>query len=102
MMEQPKLVFTEAYDEHLAFEIEQKGWCGIGIVELPNGARIKLSFYDPVRLAQDLESDLSFGDVCVAEPGMVVIPKVTREYMEKAVSQLFKSGYFDHLVPLPA
>jgi hypothetical protein len=98
--DQPKLLFTEVFDERLAFEVEQKGWCSIGIVELPSGTQIKVFFYDPVRLAQDLETDLASGEVCIAEVGMIVIPKITREYMEKAVHRLFKKGFFNNFVPV--
>jgi hypothetical protein len=94
-----KLIFKERFDERLAFEVEQKGWCGIGVVELPNGDRMNVFFYDPVRLAQDLEADMKSGEVCIAEPGLIVIPKVTLQYMEAAVKQLFENGYFNSLVP---
>jgi hypothetical protein len=98
MQDQLTLLFTEDFDERAAFEIEQKGWCGIALVKLPGGARIKLFFYDPVRLAQDLENGLTRGAVCIAEPCMIVVPRVTREYMEKAVNQLFENGYFNNVI----
>jgi hypothetical protein len=97
--DQLTLLFTEDFDERMAFDIEQKGWCGIALVQLPNGARFKLFFYDPVRLAQDLENGLARGAVCIAEPGLVVVPRVTREYMQKAVNQLFENGYFNNVAP---
>lgn len=97
--EKPRLIFQGDFDERLAFDVEQKGWCGIGVVELPDGKRTRVFFYDPIRLAQDLETDLNSGEVCIAEPGMIVIPRVTRELMEKAVQQLYEKGYFDSLVP---
>jgi hypothetical protein len=99
---QPKLLFEQTLDERLAFEMEQKGWSGIGFVELPSRARVKVFFYDPVRLAQDLETDLKSGRSCVAEPGMIVIPRVTIEHMERAVRDLYERGYFDSLVPSPS
>ncbi len=98
MQDQLTLLFTENFDERTAFEIEEKGWCGIALVELPGGVRVKLFFYDPVRLAQDLENGLARGAVCIAEPGMIVVPKVTRKYMEKAVNQLFENGYFNKIL----
>lgn len=62
----PKLLFSEPFNKCLAFELEQKGWCGIASVELENGARIKVFFYDPIRLAQDLDVDLKNGEACIA------------------------------------
>jgi len=100
--EHPRLLFEQPLNERLAFEMEQKGWCGIAIVELPSRARIRVFFYDPIRLAQDLETDLKLGRVCIAELGMIVIPRVTLEYMERSVRILDERGYFNGLVPLPA
>jgi hypothetical protein len=94
----PKLIFKEEFDERLAFDVAQKGWCGIAMVELPEGGRVDVFFYDPTRLAQDLEVDAKAGHPYVAEPGLIVIPEVTLPYMEAAVEQLYKQGYFKRLV----
>ena len=32
--EGPSLSFEEDFDERAAWEVEQKGWCGIGVVFL--------------------------------------------------------------------
>ena len=56
-------------------------------------------FYDPIRLAQDLESEMQSGDAFIAEPGLIVIPRVTLAYMEAAVKKLFEKGYFNNLLP---
>ncbi|HEY7405681.1 MAG TPA: hypothetical protein VIB39_19305 [Candidatus Angelobacter sp.] len=92
-----RLIFTEEFTEELADIVEMKGWCGLGMVELPNGTRFDVLFIEPTRLQSDLESHLRSGRVCVAEPGMIVIPKVTRDYMDAAVQELYKSGYFNSL-----
>jgi hypothetical protein len=94
----PKLIFKEQFDERLAFDIAQKGWCGIAVVELPEGGRVDVSFYDPTRLAQDLETDTKAGHPYIAEPGLIVVPEVTLPYMEAAVEQLYRQGYFEHFV----
>lgn len=94
-----RLTFTQEFDEHLADMVEEKGWCGLGVAELPNGTRMDLFFYDPVRLASDLESILKSGGVCIAYPNMIIIPKVTREYMEAAVKELDEKGYFESQTP---
>jgi len=95
----PRLVFKVPFDERTAFEIEQKGWCGIAAVEMPNGQRVDVFFYDPVRLAQDLQADIDSGKTCIAEPGMIVIPRITIPNIENAVQQLFREGYFNRLFP---
>jgi hypothetical protein len=78
--------------------VSQKGWCGIVAVELPDGGRVDVFFYDSIRLAQDLESDTKSGHPYVAEPGLIVVPEITLPYMEMAVEQLYRQGYFEHFV----
>jgi hypothetical protein len=94
----PKLTFKEEFDERLAFEVSQKGWCAIAAVELPEGGKVDVVFYSPTRLAQDLEAETKAGHPFVAEPGLIVVPDVTLAYMEAAVEQLYGQGYFEHLV----
>ena len=93
-----RLEFTQEWDEFVADTVEMKGWCGIGVVVLPDGHRVEVFFYDPARLASDLESVLKSGHACVAEPNMIVVPSVTRECMEAAVNELYEQGYFERLL----
>jgi site-specific recombinase XerD len=39
------------------------------------------------------------GEACIAEPGLIVIPSVTLEYMQRAVQQLYAKRYFDSFAP---
>jgi len=94
---QVTLSFSCEFDERVAWEIELKGWFEHAVVHLPEGGIVHISFWDPVRLAQDLETDLQAGKRCLAEPGMIVIPKLTVENMKAAVEELYHSGYFDRL-----
>jgi hypothetical protein len=94
----PTLVFGLDFDEQAAYEVELKGWFEAVSVKLPNGLEIPLSFRDPVRLAQDLEAEIAAGRICVAEPALIVVPKITRENMAAAVDQLYREGFFDRLV----
>lgn len=96
----PALVFSCDFDEQTAHEVELKGWFEAVAVRLPNGLEIPLSFRDPVRLAQDLEAEVAVGRSCVAEPGLIVLPKITRANMTAAVDQLYRAGFFDRLVAL--
>jgi hypothetical protein len=100
MTEHPKLSFPYGFDERDAIESEERGYFGQAIVELPTGARVKVCFYDPVRLSQDLETMQESGEVCLAEAGLIVLPSVTLENMEKAIQRLYTRRYFDGLVPL--
>jgi hypothetical protein len=99
-MEFPALLLNCTFDDRTAWEIEQKGFCDIATVVLENHVRYEVHFYDPKRLAYELETEIAHGKHCVADRGMIVIPKVTRHFMEQAVRQLAKQGYFSSLVPL--
>ncbi len=94
---EPTLFFPNGFDEAIAWEAEQKGVYYSAIVRLPDGDCVQVGFYDPMRIAQDLESDTC----CVAIPGMIVIPTVTLDCMIKAVKQLYRESYFDTLARLP-
>ena len=95
-----RLTFTKEFNEELADLAEMKGWCGLGVVELPDGKRLEVTFIEPARLASDLESTLKSGGACIADPAMIVIPRITRDHMEAAVHELHKSGYFEQLTSI--
>jgi hypothetical protein len=97
----PRLSFPDGYDESF-YEHEQRGYLDYVTVHLPNDRQFQVCFYDPKRLSQELEIRRKAGVVCVAEPGLIVIPRITLEYMQEAVNRLFNEGYFEHLVPLTA
>jgi hypothetical protein len=96
-LSRPTLSFTCEFDERTAYEAEQKGWFECAVVTLPDGCQIALSFWDTTRLVQDLESSLSRGGSCFAEPALIIIPSITLQFMEKAVAELYETGYFDRL-----
>lgn len=90
----PKLHFDDEYDERLAMEARDRGYLGGVTVELANGSLHFVCFYDPVRLAQDLEVVTKQGRHYVAEKGMIVLPEVTLDNMKKAISELDEDGFF--------
>ena len=89
------VLFPEWYDERGEWEAQSKGWLQGVRVRLTNGSEHPLFFYEPVRLAQDLEEETSSGRPYIAQPGMVVIPQITRETIERVVSRLAENGYFE-------
>ena len=97
-----RLVFLHAFDERAAMEARDRGYLSYVAAELENGSQHALVFYDPVRLNQDLEEESKLRHPCVANPGMVVIPEVTIEYMNKAVAILAEEGFFNYLQPIQA
>lgn len=97
MNDQPTLTFSCEMDERTEWEIEQKGFFEHAVVSLPEGRSVAVFFYDPIRLSQDLETDLKFGSKCIAEPGMIIIPSVTIDNMRAAVEDLYRKGYFKYI-----
>ena len=98
--EYPELIFESPFDEQSRFEAKARGWAGSVHVRTPDGATYPVEFYDTVRLAQDLEYEVSTGRPFIAEPGLIVLTEVTVETMEAAVRTLFQEGYFDRLRPV--
>ncbi len=90
-----QLEFPDDFDD-FAWEVEAKGWIQ-GVVAIVNHRRYALTFYDPIRLAQDIENELGSGAVFF-ERNLVVVPSVTRTHMEAAVDVLARGGHFVKLV----
>lgn len=99
-LERCQIRFPDWYDDRAEWEAEQKGWLQGVEIELGDGSRYAVTFYDPVRLAQDLEEGVKWDRPFIAEPGLIVIPNVTRPAMNAAVESLAGSGFFQHLSPL--
>jgi hypothetical protein len=92
------LSFTYDLDDRAAYEIEKKGFFEHAIANLPEGRRVKVSFWDPGRLAQDLEMEVKQGHVSLGQPGLIVVSRVTVENMKRAVKEQYENGYFDRLM----
>src|SRR5882672_2013019 len=95
-----KLLFPFGLDDRTLIDAEQRGVFDCVHVELPNGKKVQVGFYDPIRLAQDLNSAKVSGTTWIAIQGMIVIPNVTLELMQTAVDGLYHQGYFDHVMPI--
>ena len=97
----PRLSFTNGFDPQIdGIEAEQRGYCDNVLVELSNGLRYRVVFFDPVRLRQSLKVQQELGKSCVGEPGLIIVPSVTPDNMQRAVEELFDEGYFENLTPL--
>jgi hypothetical protein len=64
------------------WETEAKGWFDARV--RVGQSEVMISFYDPVRLAQEIQDALDHSGLFF-ERNVVVIPKVNRENMEKAM-----------------
>jgi len=89
-----EILYEGGLSERDEFEMECKGYRSHVMVKIRDRL-YPVCFYDPVRLAQDME----YEDV-IGEPGLIVIKNVTKEEIEKAVVKLIEEGFFSHIVPL--
>ena len=96
-MEPPKftkLIFEHGMDERDEVEAQMRGYRSHVWVEMSDGTRHRVTFFDPVRLTQELEQEARLGRPFVGEPGLIIVPEVTREYMETAARTLADEGFF--------
>jgi hypothetical protein len=94
------IVFPSGYDERRELETPDKGWLSDVEVHLEDGCHYALTFFDPVRLAQELEDDTRNGRPFFAEPGLVVLPEVSTAAIQAAIPGLLRIGFFTHLKPI--
>jgi len=92
-----KVLYPIEWDAKDYFEQAAKGWLSGVIVQQTDGKEHVLTFYDPARLAQEIESELGEGKSGFIEQGLIVIPEVTKENIEKAIQQAKNEGYFQGL-----
>lgn len=90
------LVFPDWFDDLVEWEVEKKGWFSEARLVLSE-TQYRLSFYDPVRLSQDIESEIQSREFFF-EPNLIVVPSVTRVDMEKSIEFLMRSGGIDSFV----
>jgi hypothetical protein len=100
-LQQYTIEFPDWYDDRAVFEVTPKGWLDGIVVQLADGSRYQLCFYDPVRLQQTLNDDVELGKPFFAEPNLVIVPEITTKAVEAAVAGLVRDGFFDHLKPVP-
>ncbi|GBF82853.1 hypothetical protein [Aphanothece sacrum] len=101
MKDDIKLTFQYGWEEKDDEETPMKGYRSDGIVKTSEG-EYSVYFIDPIRLQQDLEAETELGTPFLAEPGLIILPEVTREGMENAVKKLWEQGYFKCLKYLNA
>jgi hypothetical protein len=98
--EQPTVIFPDGFNSRTEDEMPLKGYLADVVVRFDDAGRYRLSFIDPIRLGQDLADEVEAGHPYLADPGLVVLPEVTRESICKAVEGLWREGYFAFLRPV--
>jgi hypothetical protein len=95
-----RLIFEFGFSEQDEIETPMRGYRSHVWVELTNGTKHPVTFFDCVRLKQELEQEAKSGRPFVGEPGLIVLSEVTRETMERAARTLADEGFFEaHLPP---
>jgi hypothetical protein len=69
---------------------EVKGWIGITIRWAEGETAV--TFYDPVRLAQEVQSAVNRSGY-FAEPAVIVVPAVTKEAIEAVAARIAEKGF---------
>ena len=95
----PKMILPSGFDERSETELPLRGCLSNVLVELEDGNRYLVEFIDPVRLTQEVNDYERLNIPCYAEPGLIILPKVTLERMEEAVQYLHDRGFFNSLKP---
>ncbi|WP_157597301.1 hypothetical protein [Streptacidiphilus rugosus] len=72
---------------------EAKGWLNVTVAW--DGGRQVVEVYDPVRLAQAVADETARLGLFTARR-LLVVPSVTRENIESAISAIAGKDFFDH------
>jgi hypothetical protein len=89
----PKLTGLD-WDDWTAFDVQNKGWYEQAQLQLDDGTRVPLSFWDPVRLDQELQDHFASGKIFFAVRNLIVVPLVTEDAIRDAVRELLTKGFF--------
>jgi hypothetical protein len=90
-----RLIFDGGFSEQDEAEATLRGYRSHVWVELSDGSRHPVTFYDVTRLSQTLKDDCAAGRPFFSERGLVILPMVTLANMENAARVLSSEGYFE-------
>ena len=95
----PKLILLD-WQEDDDIIIRDKGWFCNNLVELENGNRFQVCFFDYVRLGQELKYNIKNGQPFFIEDNLIVLSEITIENMQKAIIKAETLGFFENLKPI--
>lgn len=90
----PKLKFLGGFNDLDAGRIEEQGSAQSVLVELEDGRHYQVTFYDTFKVVDNVKTGNLSGTHFEAEPGMIVLEKVTLKNMTIAVKELASQGEF--------
>jgi hypothetical protein len=89
------IIFPEGFDDY-ASEVQSKGWFSdVRLVFL--GKRYRITFYDAVRLGQEIQEEIQRGGIFF-EPNLVVVESIGRQSIENAIQLLIETEKVSSLV----
>lgn len=94
-----ELLLPPEFDARAEYEAQQRGLLDYVKVRSAEGPTYSVCFFTPSRIAVELSLVREAGEPCMADPGMIIVPSVTRDEMNTAVKYLWASGYFARLRP---
>lgn len=87
-----QIIYPDAMDDHDWAMTETKGW--IEVTVRWAGGEHTVTFYDPIRLAQTVQTVLTQPGY-FAERALVVVPKLTRDAIESTVAAMTRNDFVD-------
>lgn len=94
-----ELLLPADFDARAEYEAEQRGLLDYVKIRFTDGSTYSVCFFTPSRIAVELDAVRQAGEACVADPGLIIVPAITRSELEKAVNFLASVGYFGRLRP---
>ena len=82
------------WDDATAFDIRNKGWYEQAQLQFEDGRSVSLSFWDPTRLAQELNEHFAHSHTYFAERNLIILPILTETAIRNAIQELVKRGFF--------
>ncbi|MDZ4150890.1 hypothetical protein [Methylicorpusculum sp.] len=92
-----QLIFPDDFDDY-SWEVESKGWFN-GAIAIFEGVHYSVVFYDPIRLAQEIEDELK-ETPAFFENNLIVVNVVNRRHMEKAIEVIAHTEKYKDMVVL--
>ena len=84
-------------EEYTRAYMESKGW--LSVLQLTfEGKVYHLNFYDPVRLAQCIETEMKDHNPCFFEENLIVIKSITEKNIRGAIEAIIANGQVSNLI----
>jgi hypothetical protein len=87
-----QVIYPSSMDDYDWYMTESKGWIEVTVQWATR--RKTITFYDPTRLAQEVQSAVTRSGY-FAESAVVVLPAVTKEAIEAVVAQMAQRRFAD-------